>query len=181
MFKVVNLFKNKGLVFISDEIIFKKLNAYLSFEEIKLDKFYLETNGVKESLLSDVNNFMLHGRNSYDSDLLSDLCLVRQEGFKYILFSSGSFLFFNTLYNHSDFINSDVFSESDIASAGFMAIIINKKNHVDMIEYNRSSSLSKMFKKEVEAHKGDGKHVENFLYKHHFIVDNVVAKKFCKA
>lgn len=181
MFKVVNLFKNKGLVFISDEIIFKKLNAYLSFEEIKLDRFCLETNGVKESLLSDVNNFTLHGKTDYEGDFLSDLCLVRQEGFKYIRFSSGSFLFFNTLYNHSDFINLDVFNEKDIASAGFMAIITNRNNHVDMIEYNRSSSLSKMFGKEVEAHKGDGKHIETFLYNHHFLFDGVRMKKFCKA
>lgn len=181
MFKVANLFKDKGLVFISDEIIFKKLNVYLSFEEIKLDNFCLETNGVREGLLSDVNDFTLHGKTDYEGDFLSDLSLIRQEGFKYIRFSSGSFLFFNTLYNHSDFIQREVFTEKDIASAGFMAIIINRNNHADLIEYNRSSSLSKMFEKEVEAQKGDGKHIENFLYNHRFLFDNVKVKKFCKA
>ena len=168
MFKIANLFKDKGLVFISDEKILNKLKNYLNFNEIKLNEFSLEANGTKESIFSDINEFKQHGTTNYTGDLPEDLGLIRQEGFKYIKFSNGSFLFFNMQYNHSDFISSDVFNEEDIESAGFVAVIINKKNKIDMIQYNKSSSLSKMFNKLIEAKNGDGKYIEEYLCRNKF-------------
>lgn len=170
MFKIANLSKDKGLVFISDEKILSKLEKYLCFKEVKLDNFCLKANGTKESIFSDINNFTTQGKSDYEGDLVQDLGLVRQEGFKYIKFSNGSFLFFNMQYNHSDFISCDFFDVKDIESAGFVAVIINKSNEVDMIQYNKSTSLSKLFNTEIEAKKGDGKYIENYLTNHRFLL-----------
>ena len=79
MFKIANLFKDKGLVFISDEKILSKLEKYLCFKEVKLDNFCLKANGTKESVFSDINNFTISGKTDYQGDLLQDLGLIRQE------------------------------------------------------------------------------------------------------
>lgn len=51
-----------------------------------------------------------------------------------------------------------------------MAVIINKNNEVDMIQYNKSTSLSKLFNTEIEAKKGDGKYIEKYLTNHRFLL-----------
>lgn len=170
MFKIANLFKDKGLVFISDESILSKLEKYLCFNEVKLNNFGLEADGTKESVFSDINQFKMYGKNDYNGDILHDLGLIRQEGFKYIKFTNGSFLFFNMQYNHSDFISCDFFKLDDIESAGFVAVIINKSNKIDMIQYNKSTSLSKLFNADIEAKNGDGKYIEQYLLNNKFFL-----------